>query len=123
MVEVLLDPANVIGTGGDVLTLQELIVFALREKTEPCISYSKPVPGTDRSIRLFGKGTFEGCSSYPKPLSAQELALQLVHFSDARYPRAPSAIAKKGWTISRCAEIVDDSGSPLIVAYATWIED
>lgn len=126
----LLEPSQVIGHGYTMDTLGFCLEYAIRFGSDKRFRYYKIISGMDRSIRVFGHGPFEGSISLPQPLHAQELAIQLVHYIDpptwaldrARYPIKPAdGIVVKGWTISRCAELVDDTGSPLIAAYATWV--
>lgn len=127
--EVLFDPANVIGIGDDVHKLTAFIVFALNGEIRPCITHVRPVPGLDRSVRFFGKNQFHESVSTPWAFTPEEMAKTLVRYSDAnppeepaRYPLVPITSLIKGWTISRCPDdFVDETGFPLVIAYATWI--
>jgi hypothetical protein len=84
----------------------------------------------DRSIRIFGQYPFKESVPFHQPLSPRELAVGLIKYIEARnpedrarYPDRPVEIGLvKGWTISRCTDLTDENGNPLVAAYAAWIK-
>jgi hypothetical protein len=131
MIETILDPSQILGSGYTVDMLAFCLEYAIRLNPNERFGYFKPVPPEmDRSIRLFGQHPFEDSAPFPRPLTPRELALELLKYTNAskekgpaRYPINPrDEIMMKGWTISQCADVVDEKGHPLIAAYAAWIK-
>jgi len=130
VIEALLSKQYVIAHGHDVPTLALGFWLAIGQKPEGRLCHFKPVNGKPYSIRIFGQNPFENSIPLWKPMSSTELAAYLMATShterpldQARYEeRGSDPSGRKGWTISRSVDIVDEKGCPLVVAYAAWID-
>lgn len=127
IIDELLAPPQVIGSGCDISTLTRCLEFAVREKPEAVFKHFRPIPGMDRSIRLFGHYPFAGSVQSRYPLDPHGLTKELMKYSHARQPedraryrQMENPSAMKGWTISRSVDFLDEQGYPIIAAYATW---
>jgi hypothetical protein len=114
----------VIGWSSDPGILTVCLRIALWNTPGEGFHYSAPLPGLDRSIRIFGQGRFENSVSFPRALPPERITDQLAFLArtEARYPpqtRLDGASASKGWTILTLDE-KDVEGNPLVAAYATW---
>ena len=112
---------RMIGWGHDADTLTTCLKAALSLKGCQYLPFKHfaPVPGLDYSVRIYGINPFDSSVEFPKPLTAEKLAHELLRLgkSGARYPEHHSSTAVKGWMIH---SMIDGEGNLLVAAYASW---